>query len=90
MTFQIYSKAGCIFCDAAMELMDKKQIEYKEMKIDPVNGDLSDLKFMVEQGHKTVPQIYDDYGDHIGGYEDLKKFLIKEEWPDNPAECHAL
>ncbi len=47
--YQIYSKSGCIFCDAAMELLDSKNLEYKEIKIDgPDNTDA--LQFVKEQG----------------------------------------
>ena len=86
--YQVYSKSGCIFCDAAMELLDSKNLEYKEIKIDgPDNTDA--LQFVKEQGFTTVPQIYDNFGDHVGGYQDLKASFEKE-WPENPAECHSL
>lgn len=86
MAYQIYSKSGCIFCDAAMELLDSKNLEYQEIKIEKSEEALAFLK---EQGFKTVPQIYDNFGDHVGGYQDLKASL-EEEWPENPAECHAI
>ena len=31
--YKIYSKAGCIFCDAAMDLLEQKGIEYEEVKV---------------------------------------------------------
>jgi glutaredoxin 3 len=84
MTYRIYSKAGCIFCDAAMELMEKHDIKYQEIKV-PGNDEA--MKLFKDRKWKTVPQIFDDKGKHIGGYQDLKVLI---EWPENPAECHAL
>ena len=84
MKYRIYSKAGCIFCDAAMEIMDKHHIEYEEIKIDKNE---SALRFLKQHKFKTVPQIYDGRGKHVGGYQDLKNTL---EWPDNPSEAYAI
>jgi glutaredoxin 3 len=70
--YTIYSKAGCIFCDAAMDVLDKRGISYEEIKV-PVNEDAVTL--FKERKWKTVPQIMDDNGKHIGGYEDLKLYL---------------
>lgn len=84
--YQIYSKSGCIFCDAAMELLDSKNLKYQEIKIEKSEEALAFLK---EQGFKTVPQIYDNFGDHVGGYQDLKASFEKE-WPENPVECHSI
>lgn len=81
----IYSKSGCIFCDAAMELLDSKEIPYEEVK---VPGNDYAVSLFKEHNFKTVPQIFDDGGNHIGGYQDLKTLF--EEWPDNPAEAKAF
>jgi len=70
--YKIYSKAGCIFCDAAMELLDKHNIKYEEIKV-LMN---EDAKNLFKKNHwKTVPQIIDNEGKHIGGYTELKKIL---------------
>lgn len=84
MKYRIYSKAGCIFCDAAMELMEKHSIEYEEIKV-PGNDEA--IKLFKQRHWKTVPQIFDDKGKHVGGYQDFKATI---EWPENPAECHSL
>ena len=70
--YKIYSKAGCIFCDAAMELLDKHNINYEEIK---VHMSESAINLFKERKWKTVPQIMDNTGKHIGGYDDLKKML---------------
>lgn len=84
LPYRVYSKKGCIFCDAAMELMKEHNIEYEEIKID---NNPKALSFLRHNKFKTVPQIYDERGKHIGGYQDFKNLV---EWPENPAECHAL
>ena len=72
LPYKIYSKAGCIFCDAAMELLEAKGIEYEEIKV-PGNEEAMELFKM--NRFKTVPQIFTDRDVWIGGYEDLKKSL---------------
>jgi len=81
--YTVYSKAGCIFCDAAMDLMDRHHIQYKEIKVHLDEGARALFK---QRKWTTVPQIIDDNGIHIGGYEDFKKSLIVE----NPAEVNSF
>ena len=80
MMYTIYSKSGCIYCDAAMDLMEKNNLEYKEVKVD---RDPLALAYMQSNNFKTVPQIYDPEGNHVGGYYDFKKTI---EWPENSLE----
>lgn len=82
--YKIYSKAGCIFCDAAMELLDKHNIKYEEIK---VPGNEEAMNLFKNRKWKTVPQIFDEQNKHIGGYQDLKETF---EWPDNPVEKNAF
>ena len=71
-TYKIYSKAGCIFCDAAMELLEKKEIPYEEIK---VIGNEKAMNLFKMNRFKTVPQIFTDKDVWVGGYQDLKKNL---------------
>lgn len=67
----VYSKNHCPFCDQAKALLNKKNIPFNEVKIDE-NTDAR--QFIVEAGHRTVPQIYK--GDQLfveGGYTGLAK-----------------
>ena len=75
--YVVYSQSGCIYCDAAMDLLDKHQITYKEVKID--NND-SEKKFLRAQGLRTVPQVYNELGEHIGGFTDLKEYFENGEY----------
>jgi len=70
--YTIYSKSGCIFCDAAMELLKENNIQYKEIK---VTNNEEAIELFKTNGFKTVPQIFTDRDVYIGGYQDLKKML---------------
>lgn len=72
LPYSVYSKAGCIFCDAAMELLKEKNIEFTEIK---VTGNQEAIDLFKTNGFKTVPQIFTDRDVYIGGYQDLKKML---------------
>lgn len=51
----IYSKNNCPYCVQAKNLLTKKNIMFEEVKIDE---NLEAKQFILEQGHRTVPQIY--------------------------------
>ena len=74
MNFQIFSKPNCVYCDLAKGLFNKLNINY-EIK------SYKDLTSLSGQYPVKVkfPQIYLKQGhrnDHIGGYEDLKEYLM--------------
>ncbi len=68
----VYSTQYCPWCHRAKDLLDKHGIAYTEVD---VTEDRELQKEMIERsGRKTVPQIF--FGDeHIGGFEDLVKYL---------------
>ena len=72
----VYTKNNCGFCMMAKALLNKHDMAYQEVNIE----DDEDLKmFMISQGHRTMPQIYQD--DEIfveGGFQGLKEDLDKE------------
>ena len=51
----VYSKAGCGYCDLAKDYLTKNNFEFEEIRIDL---DKEKRDWIVEQGHRTVPQIY--------------------------------
>jgi glutaredoxin 3 len=53
----VYSKNNCPFCVQAKNLLKNKGIDYQEVKIDE---DSAAKDFILSQGHRTVPQIYQD------------------------------
>jgi glutaredoxin len=51
----VYSKENCPFCDRAKNLLKLKSIPFTEVRVDQ---DPAARQFIVERGHRTVPQIY--------------------------------
>lgn len=67
----VYSKAQCPYCVQAKQLLESRGIEYEEIRVDL---DPSAREFIVEQGHRTVPQIYKDGKLFVeGGFTGLSK-----------------
>lgn len=72
----VYSKNHCPFCDQAKALLNRKNIPFNEVKIDE-NTDAR--QFIVESGHRTVPQIYKGTELFVeGGYTGLAKLTDEE------------
>ncbi len=69
----IYSKDGCVWCDAAESLCKEKGEEYIVLKLG-VDYEVEDFTSHFPYA-KTVPQIYVN-GNHIGGYEGLVKNFV--------------
>jgi glutaredoxin 3 len=66
---KVYSKSNCPFCDRAKHLLTQKGIVYEEVRVDL---DPDAREFIMQAGHRTVPQIY--LGDQVfveGGYQGL-------------------
>lgn len=67
----IYSKNHCPQCDKAKSLLNQKNIKYEEIKIDE---DTNARQFLINAGHKSVPQIYKGAQLLVeGGYNGLAK-----------------
>ena len=65
----MYSTAWCGYCQRARNLLERKGIPVREVKIDEVPGE-RELMLQKSGGRRTVPQIF--IGDrHVGGYDDL-------------------
>ena len=64
----VYTSAFCPYCVWAKKLLQAKNIEYDEVRIDK---EPEQAEIMVEKaGRMSVPQIF--IGDfHVGGYDDL-------------------
>jgi len=74
-SFTVYTQLGCSFCTKAIELL--KQHDQAVNVVD-INQDPEARKNMVENGFKTVPQVYHN-SDHIGGYEALVQYMETAE-----------
>lgn len=84
MTFTVYSKPACGFCDKAKALLSSKGISYSE-KIFDVGQPKVEGKEYVDLGAfkqsypevKSVPQIFVE-GQRLGGYQELTQFLATQ------------
>lgn len=76
MLLVVYSKNNCPQCDKAKHIFKSKGIAFDEVKIDE-NAEARD--WLIEQGHKSAPQIYLN-GDLFveGGYQGLAKLSDDE------------
>ncbi len=65
---EIYSTGICPYCTMAKQLLDRKGVEYTEIRIDldPVKRQ----EMMQKSRQRTVPQIFIN-NEAIGGYTDL-------------------
>lgn len=72
--WKIYSQDGCMYCNLAKILMMEKGIKFEE--IDVRSSDEAKALFEMNS-FRTVPQIFTDRDVYVGGYEDLRKILIK-------------
>lgn len=80
MSYLIYGKENCTYCEAAKNLLDEKgkRYTYKQIGTDVSKEDL--VEYCREFGvvPRTVPQIFcDSFGemDYIGGFEELKQTI---------------
>ena len=65
----IYSSGKCPYCVKAKQLLESKNVAFKELRVDK-NPELVVESVKKSGGQKTVPQIFiDDY--HVGGCDDL-------------------
>ena len=71
--YKVYGTKICLYCDKAENLLKTKDLPFEKIYIDE---DDNAKDYIVEQGFKTVPQIWLD-DNWIGGYDDLVKFLNK-------------
>ncbi|REL28550.1 glutaredoxin 3 [Thalassotalea euphylliae] len=66
---EIYTKGYCPYCSRAKSLLDYKEVEYTEYRIDK-QRELRDVMIERADGGRTVPQIFINDA-HIGGCDDL-------------------
>lgn len=74
MKFHIYGADWCVFCKKAIALLEKYGIDYEYKNIDIMNN-LNELVSITGTRPKTIPMIFDEYEDLIGGYSDLLVYL---------------
>jgi glutaredoxin 3 len=73
----MYTTAYCPYCVRARALLDKKGVEYTDLRID---DDPALRPEMIEKsgGVTSVPQIFiDDF--HVGGFDDMAELDVDGE-----------
>ena len=66
----IYTGPMCNYCSAAKKLLDRNNVEYKEINIATEDGAMDEM-IKKANGKRTIPQIFFD-NQHIGGYDEVR------------------
>lgn len=67
----LFTKAGCPYCAKAKELLKSHDLSYEEI---PLGKSITLKSLYAVTGKTSTPQVYID-GKHIGGSEELEKYL---------------
>jgi glutaredoxin len=76
--YVVITRDQCNFCDSAKSLLDGSSIPYTTYNIN-TNSSKWLLYLLKRSSITTVPQIFNDVGEHIGGYTELKEYLTKQK-----------
>ena len=72
----MYTAAFCGYCAGAKNLLDKKGVDYLEIRVDKETGKRVEME--QRAGRDSVPQIF--IGDvHVGGFDDLVELDMDDE-----------
>lgn len=72
----MYTAAGCAYCSGAKNLLNKKGVEYTEIRVDLEPGTRDEMER--RSGQETVPQIFiNDVS--IGGFDELMDLDLDDE-----------
>jgi glutaredoxin 3 len=72
----IYSTAICPYCVRAKHLLQRKGVEFNEIRVDHDHDQMQHM--MNITGRHTVPQIF--IGDrHVGGFDDMARLEARGE-----------
>jgi glutaredoxin len=74
--FVVVTRDQCNFCDSAKALLKGANIQYTEYNVQTKSSKWI-LDLIKKAGYTTVPQIWDNSGNHIGGYSELKQLLTE-------------
>lgn len=72
----VISRNQCNFCDTAKALLRGQGLPYTEYNVQSPSSKWV-LTLIKQAGHTTVPQIFKPDGSHLGGYTELKEFLVE-------------
>lgn len=69
---KVYSTQFCPFCAMAKRLLDQRGVPYEDIRIDDYSEEEREALFK-RSGRMTVPQIFLDDKDVIGGFDELSE-----------------
>ena len=73
----LYTTAMCPYCVRARNLLDKKGVEYTDIRIDEQPEKRAEMETL-SKGVTSVPQIFiDDF--HVGGFDDMAELDMDGE-----------
>lgn len=76
-TVTLYTTAHCPYCVRARKLLDKKGVEYSDIRIDEQPEMRSEMESRAN-GRTSVPQIFiNDF--HVGGFDDMAELDMDGE-----------
>lgn len=72
----VYTAAFCGYCAGAKSLLEKKGVDYLEIRIDKEAGKREEME---QRSHRdTVPQIFIG-SEHVGGFDELVELDMDDE-----------
>lgn len=74
MTYTVFGRPGCGFCEQAKRLLEQKELAFKYVDIHAEGISKADLEKTIGRPVETVPQIFKG-AEYIGGYTDLEASL---------------
>lgn len=72
--YKVYGKDWCVYCDSAKTLLKKKNLDFVYYDIEK-NEDARTWAKEHSGGQTSVPIIFDEDGNHIGGFDQLRELL---------------
>lgn len=78
MKYTVFGKTGCPYCIKATSLLLDFGKEFRYFNVEEHPEYLEEL-LKLKPNARTVPQIFDVDGRHIGGYEELYKEIYLED-----------
>ena len=72
--YKIITSDTCTYCGMAKGLMENFNIDYDEENISKDKN----LAQTIKEKYKTVPQIWNEKNEHIGGYTELRNHVYSQ------------
>lgn len=75
--YVVITREQCNFCDLAKAMLKNKNLSYVEYNVHSTSSKWV-LTLLKKTNLTTVPQIFDEQGNLIGGYTELKEHLLDD------------